>query len=1232
MRSSNQWPFDQRAEPDPVASVAPLTAEPHALFDAVVPAADPIDRARRRYDSIVRALLLAGLVFALAFGAVALTRIYGRTASVWLANAVIVGMLMRAPRRQWPMLLAIAFAANLAANLANHDPWLRATLLALINIVESMLVIGLLRRHFEPGSRFDNGHTIAHFLLYGGVIGPLCAAALAAASLAWTDGLDFATMLINWYVADALGMVTLGALFLAAPTSFVATTRGAWLDSVGCFFLACGAAAIAFGQGSAPLLFIVAPALMLATLRAPLIGAMTALIGCVAIAIGATLAGSGPIAHATLDPATRIYVLQGFMASMLFVILPVRALVGERDRMGGVIARSERLFSRIAEASPAGTIHFDPLGCPTFANNRWTTLTGIGRAALGDHRWLDAIAPDDRSAAGSLWAWARATLEPCTGEYRFLRDGQPAGFAELNVYPEVEDGRILGFVARLSDVTSRRLAEEALLEREERYRLVTENAQDVILRLDLDGRPLYVSGASLRVTGYAPTELVGRSLGELIHPDDLPIFKRTLERLVEGRPDPAIEFRLRHRDGHYSWFESSQRPLFEGTGAAIELVASLRDVDQRRQSELAAANANARLRESNRLLLLAEELAGAGHWNVDAQGRHFDYSPHIHRLMTRGCAERLSSNNILTLVHPADRRGLIACLARARRWSGAAECAVRICKGPDILHVRLVAQAEHDGDVFAGWVGVARDVTEQITAQASLIEARDAAQAGAEAKSNFLATMSHEIRTPMTGVLGMIELLRDDPEPEERARFFAALKQSADVLMAVVDDILDFSKVESGALELEQGDFDLGVLAQSTVDLFANAASRKGLLITFKPHCSIPALVRGDAVRIQQILSNLLSNAVKFTEQGQISLSLGAEHADDGRVRYRFAVADTGIGLEPGQIVNLFEPFTQADVSTSRRYGGTGLGLAISRRLVQAMGGEIAVRSCAGRGSTFSFDLLLTPGEAALPAAAPAIDAAAAHSLDLLIAEDNPVNQMLIAAIVRRMGHRVTLAENGREAVEAAAGRSFDAILMDMQMPELDGLAATRAIRSSDGPCAAIPILALTADASAERRRFYDGAGLTDFLTKPIDRTALAVRLARIVPQRAPANRSYPVTPSPIVLEAMRIDELHGMLGRLRLDALLGLLIDECRVRPARLRAGLARGELMAIRAEAHSIKGAAISIGATALSEAARQLEAIATLSAAGPLIVALETVADATLAAAQDLLAAPAADRAAR
>ncbi|MGH6658027.1 MAG: ATP-binding protein, partial [Sphingomicrobium sp.] len=359
--------------------------------------------------------------------------------------------------------------------------------------------------------------------------------------------------------------------------------------------------------------------------------------------------------------------------------------------------------------------------------------------------------------------------------------------------------------------------------------------------------------------------------------------------------------------------------------------------------------------------------------------------------------------------------------------------------------------------------------------------------------------MSHVIRTPMTGVLGMIDLLRSDPEDADRDRYFSILKQSASLLMTVLDDVLDYSKIESGNLALDEVGFEPEEVARSAIALFSNGASQKGLLLSMHCDCAPGSIVAGDPVRLQQVISNLIGNAIKFTERGRVTLNVRiCENGAGGRI-WRFEVRDTGIGIADEHLETLFQPFVQAEMSTSRRFGGTGLGLSISRWLVQAMGGHMGVESRVRRGSLFWFEVPLRDAIVADWHAPPSALPPASRPLDVLVAEDNPVNQMLIEVIVRRLGHQVTLVENGRQAVDAATERTFDCILMDMQMPEMDGLAATRAIRALPGPAGIVPIIALTADASPERRRFYDNVGLTDFLTKPIDSLALATRLAAIV-------------------------------------------------------------------------------------------------------------------------------------
>lgn len=384
----------------------------------------------------------------------------------------------------------------------------------------------------------------------------------------------------------------------------------------------------------------------------------------------------------------------------------------------------------------------------------------------------------------------------------------------------------------------------------------------------------------------------------------------------------------------------------------------------------------------------------------------------------------------------------------------------------------------------------------------TLTEAKDAAEAASRAKASFLAMMSHEIRTPMNGILGMAGLLEGCDLDAEAQLYARTIAQSSGSLLAILDSILDFTRLDAGKLELAPDLFELPPLIEAVAGLMEAGARKKGLALSVAIDPQVPRWLLADALRLRQILLNLLGNAVKFTQTGRVSLHVAAAREQDGVAQLSFAVRDSGPGIAPEALPRLFQEFIQADSSISRRFGGSGLGLSICQRLAALMGGEITVESQVGQGSLFTFTAPFPIGEAAIrdeAAEQPAIPPSR-----ILVAEDEPTNRTVISVLLRRAGHLVQLAEDGEAAVEAAQKGDCDLILMDMRMPGVDGLEATRRIRALEGSAGSVPIIALTANAMAEDREACLAAGMNDYLAKPISPARLHSLLADHLGDAAP--------------------------------------------------------------------------------------------------------------------------------
>jgi len=878
------------------------------------------------------------------------------------------------------------------------------------------------------------------------------------------------------------------------------------------------------------------------------------------------------------------------------------------------LAASEGEFSwrleQFLDAMPIGLFVATSDGRPRYANREAARLLGRGVVP-------GACAED---GAEVNVAFVAGTDEPYpaadTPLVRALRgqtthvDDMEIRTADVTVPVEVwgtavrrGDSSVEFGITALVDVSERRRAAEQV----QFLSAITANmSEGVVLVRAGDYTIAYANGSYEAMFGYETAELVGRSILDLAAPE----FAATdaisgIRDALRGHGTWRGEIHGLRRDGTSLWCDVNITPLDHPTVGPAWIAVNT-DITARRKAQEGQARL-ASIVQASREAILGKTLDGiVTSWNHGAEVL-FGYT-----------ADEMIGGPIEVLIPPQDRENEIRLRERVARGLGVEQYeTVRVRKDGTAVAVSATLSPIEDADGrIVGIASICRDVTDRKRAEAALLEreeqlaaARDQALEASRLKSQFLANMSHEIRTPMNGVLGMAQLLLTGHlEPEQRRRVLY-LHESGQSLLTIINDILDVSKMEAGKLEVEVADFDLGAAVDGVVSLCSSSASERGLTLTRSEAPGVPRWVRGDSVRLRQVLLNIIGNAVKFTERGGVDLRISQAAPS----RLRFTVRDTGIGLDPSAKAYLLEPFSQADASTTRRFGGTGLGLAICRQLVELMGGTLDFTSEPGVGTTFWFELDLPaadPVDATVasrdgrtPLAEPRLpDPRPVDGARILLVDDAEINREVGKGLLASLGYEVDTASSGAEAVEAVEGGAYAAVLMDCLMPLMDGYEATGLIRRLNGPARHTPIIALTAAAMSGDRDRCLAAGMDDYVSKPLDVDRLTAALARYEPAQVPRlpalDDRTPASPSPAAGEEREkalVERLHLLRSRLPPDAFGRICQQFISTMPeliARLRAAVVAEDTDAVLGLAHTLKGAAATFGAARLSTLAQRLE----------------------------------------
>ncbi|MEM6746282.1 MAG: PAS domain S-box protein [Pseudomonadota bacterium] len=818
-------------------------------------------------------------------------------------------------------------------------------------------------------------------------------------------------------------------------------------------------------------------------------------------------------------------------------------------------------------------VEFNPAACSTFGYKREDT---IGR------NLADVLVPERyrQMHVDGMERYKRTGDGPVIGT-RIEIEALCADGSEIPVELAITPVECCGehyFTAYLRDISLRIDAETEIRSSQNKYQNLFDLSTDAIIVHTLDGIIVETNGKASVLLGRSRDDLVGCHVKEL-HPESaLEASRDAVARVLEGE-ELRIETEFLGKDGKPFAAELTARRVETDEAALVHGV--VRDISERKRHE-------AERERYEKLLAHSQRLAQVGSFEWTAATDELLWSKETYAIFGLDESRRVPTiKEYRDRIHPDDRAFIDASLRRAVEDGEAYEISHRVYLEDGTTRViegRGEPVCDKDGKTIK-IVGTLQDITRVAETNEALMKAKEDAEAANVAKSHFLASMSHEMRTPLNGVIGLLDLLGETKLTDQQTEFLETATASADALLTLLSDLLDLSRIEAGEMDIEIAPMRTAEFVEQSLEIIKATyeSEQPDILVEIDP--SVPARIEADGARLRQVLTNLLSNAVKFTPSGQVRVVCGY---DERKGHLSVSVEDQGIGITPDKLRTLFDRFTQAHTGLSRRYGGAGLGLAISKNLVTLMGGTISVESELGQGSRFTFSIPATVIESPRrerPSAQDQIDnERPLDGLRILLAEDSDTNALVVTRKLQARGADVDRAINGREAIDFIRTRSYDVVLMDVSMPEVDGLTATRCIRDDAGISPHLPIIALTAHALRGDKERCLAAGMTDYVAKPIAMPELIEAVLRHTGNDTPPP--HILSPAKAAADWDNDLDLYAEV--------LQTYEDELRLCRGRLVTAQMPFDAVSIAREAHSLKSSAGNVGAEHLQQLAVEMDAL--------------------------------------